>query len=100
MAVNARGTMLCYKYAGKQMISQGHGGRIIGTFSIIPLLLVLTSIAGACSLAGKQGHFFPLHSPVMTLTLHEQPWISLFRIVRASLQFAVSHKLLVHPLPK
>ncbi|KAN0130074.1 hypothetical protein V8E53_012019 [Lactarius tabidus] len=38
MAVNARGTMLCYKYAGKQMISQGRGGRIIG----------------ACSLAGKQ----------------------------------------------
>ncbi|KAN0130076.1 hypothetical protein V8E53_012021 [Lactarius tabidus] len=40
MAVNARGTMLCYKYAGKQMISQGRGGRIIG----------------ACSLSGKQGH--------------------------------------------
>jgi NAD(P)-dependent dehydrogenase (short-subunit alcohol dehydrogenase family) len=33
MAVNARGTMLCYKYAGKQMISQGRGGRIIGTFN-------------------------------------------------------------------
>ena len=30
MAVNARGTMLCYKHAGKQMIAQGHGGRIIG----------------------------------------------------------------------
>lgn len=39
MAVNARGTMLCYKHAGKQMIAQGRGGRIIG----------------ACSLAGKQG---------------------------------------------
>jgi acetoin reductase-like protein len=38
MAVNARGTMLCYKHAGKQMIAQGRGGRIIG----------------ACSLAGKQ----------------------------------------------
>jgi meso-butanediol dehydrogenase / (S,S)-butanediol dehydrogenase / diacetyl reductase len=30
MTVNARGTMLCYKYAGKQMIAQGRGGRIIG----------------------------------------------------------------------
>jgi NAD(P)-dependent dehydrogenase (short-subunit alcohol dehydrogenase family) len=30
MAVNARGPMLCYKYAAKQMIAQGHGGRIIG----------------------------------------------------------------------
>ncbi|KAI9434040.1 hypothetical protein BJY52DRAFT_786109 [Lactarius psammicola] len=39
MAVNARGTMLCYKHSGKQMISQGRGGRIIG----------------ACSAAGKQG---------------------------------------------
>ncbi|KAH9177649.1 hypothetical protein EDB89DRAFT_1426197 [Lactarius sanguifluus] len=38
MAVNARGTMLCYKHAAKQMIAQARGGRIIG----------------ACSLAGKQ----------------------------------------------
>jgi len=30
MAVNARSTMLCYKYAAKQMIVQGRGGRIIG----------------------------------------------------------------------
>lgn len=40
MAVNARGTMLCYKHAGKQMIAQGRGGRIIG----------------ACSQAGKQAN--------------------------------------------
>jgi len=39
MAVNVRSVMLCYKYAAKQMIAQGHGGRIIG----------------ACSAAGKQG---------------------------------------------
>ncbi|KAJ6614972.1 NAD(P)-binding protein [Mycena sp. CBHHK59/15] len=37
--INARGTFLCYKYAAKQMASQGRGGRIIG----------------ACSGAGKQG---------------------------------------------
>jgi len=30
MAVNVRSVMLCYKYAAKQMIAQGHGGRIIG----------------------------------------------------------------------
>ena len=30
MAVNARSPMLCYKYAAKQMIAQGRGGRIIG----------------------------------------------------------------------
>jgi len=39
MAINARGVMLCYKYAAKQMIEQGRGGRIIA----------------ACSQAGKQG---------------------------------------------
>ncbi|KAF5349278.1 hypothetical protein D9756_009485 [Leucocoprinus leucothites] len=37
--VNGKGVYLCYKYAGKQMIKQGGGGRIIG----------------ACSVAGKQG---------------------------------------------
>ncbi|KAI9465834.1 hypothetical protein BJY52DRAFT_1242930, partial [Lactarius psammicola] len=55
MAVNARGTMLCYKHAGKQMIAQGRGGRIIG----------------ACSLAGKQGHLFPLLCAAGRLTSHE-----------------------------
>ncbi|KAI0285438.1 NAD(P)-binding protein [Russula aff. rugulosa BPL654] len=38
IGVNLRGTFLCYKYAGLQMIAQGRGGRIIG----------------ACSRAGKQ----------------------------------------------
>ncbi|KAK0232041.1 NAD-binding protein [Armillaria nabsnona] len=33
-AVNGRGTFLCYKYAAKQMIDQGHGGRIIGASSV------------------------------------------------------------------
>ncbi|KAI9430455.1 NAD-P-binding protein [Lactarius indigo] len=33
MAVNVRGTMLCYKHAGKQMVAQGRGGRIIGASS-------------------------------------------------------------------
>ncbi|KAI0001178.1 hypothetical protein BJV77DRAFT_938964 [Russula vinacea] len=39
IGVNLRGTFLCYKYAGLQMIAQGRGGRIIG----------------ACSGTGKQG---------------------------------------------
>ncbi|KAF8066558.1 acetoin reductase family protein [Lyophyllum atratum] len=33
-AVNAKGTFLCYKYAGAQMIAQGRGGRIIGASSV------------------------------------------------------------------
>ncbi|KAJ6551120.1 NAD-binding protein [Mycena capillaripes] len=37
--INGRGSFLCYKYAGIQMIKQGRGGRIIG----------------ASSRAGKQG---------------------------------------------
>ena len=30
LAVNARGVMLCFKHAARQMIQQGRGGRIIG----------------------------------------------------------------------
>jgi NAD(P)-dependent dehydrogenase (short-subunit alcohol dehydrogenase family) len=43
MDTNARGTFLCYKYAGMQMVKQGRGGRIIG----------------ASSIAGKQGEWMP-----------------------------------------
>jgi len=39
LRVNVQGTFLCYKYAGRQMMAQGRGGRIIG----------------ACSGTGKQG---------------------------------------------
>ncbi|KAJ7144234.1 hypothetical protein C8R44DRAFT_916202 [Mycena epipterygia] len=42
MDINAKGTFLCYKYAGIQMIKQGKGGRIIGASSVL----------------GKQGHEF------------------------------------------
>jgi hypothetical protein len=34
IGVNLRGTFLCYKYAGLQMIAQGRGGRIIGLPSV------------------------------------------------------------------
>ncbi|OQV05520.1 hypothetical protein CLAIMM_10247 [Cladophialophora immunda] len=33
MAVNARGVFLCYREAGRQMIAQGKGGKIIGACS-------------------------------------------------------------------
>ncbi|MCP8893202.1 SDR family NAD(P)-dependent oxidoreductase [Sphingomonas faeni] len=35
MAVNTRGTFLCYQAAAKQMIKQGGGGKIIGAASIV-----------------------------------------------------------------
>lgn len=35
LAVNVRGTFLCFKHAAKQMIAQGRGGRIIGSSSVI-----------------------------------------------------------------
>ncbi|KAJ8517405.1 hypothetical protein ONZ45_g5426 [Pleurotus djamor] len=34
LAINGRGVFLCYKYAAKQMIFQGSGGRIIGASSV------------------------------------------------------------------
>src|ERR1700761_5992008 len=98
MAVNARGTMMFYKHAGKQMISQGRGGRIIGAFSISPLPLALTSIAGACSLRGKHGLIFTLRCATMTLTLREQAIALPLRIAQVSLLFAVLHRLPVRPL--
>lgn len=33
-ATNTTGVMLSYKYAALQMIKQGRGGRIIGTYSV------------------------------------------------------------------
>ncbi|KAF8257474.1 hypothetical protein EI94DRAFT_1708973 [Lactarius quietus] len=48
MAVNrdARGTMLCYKHSGKQMIAQGRGGRIIGAYLLASFLLLFTLTFG------------------------------------------------------
>ncbi|KAA1467377.1 NAD(P)-binding protein [Dentipellis sp. KUC8613] len=34
MSVNVKGAVLCYKYAAKQMIAQGRGGRILGAASV------------------------------------------------------------------
>jgi len=62
MAVNARGTMLCYKHAGKQMIAQGRGGRIIGAFPLgAPLfvLFALTSIFRGLFTSRKTGSSLP-----------------------------------------
>ena len=35
MAVNARGAYYCYRFAGEQMVKQGHGGRIVGASSVM-----------------------------------------------------------------
>lgn len=35
IAINLRGVLLTYKYAAIQMVKQGRGGRIIGTFGSI-----------------------------------------------------------------
>ena len=34
LAVNGRGTFLCYKYAAQEMMSRGTKGRIIGASSV------------------------------------------------------------------
>ncbi|KAJ7073995.1 hypothetical protein C8F01DRAFT_1098929 [Mycena amicta] len=44
--VNIRGVLLCYKYAARQMIKQGDGGRIIGA----------SSVAGIRGYAGVGGY--------------------------------------------
>ena len=56
MAVNVRGTMLCYKHAGKQMVAQGRGGRIIGAFPLSHAsIFYLTSIFRGLFSSGKTG---------------------------------------------
>lgn len=41
ISINLRGTMLCYKYAGQQMVKQKRGGRIVGEayHSLLPISL-------------------------------------------------------------
>ena len=33
MDINLKGTMLCFKYAAREMLKQGRGGRIIGKYA-------------------------------------------------------------------
>ncbi|KAK7052080.1 NAD-binding protein [Favolaschia claudopus] len=63
MSINARGTFLCYKHAGIQMIKQGRGGRIIGASSIAGKKGMLTqgpycaskfAVRGLTQAAGKK----------------------------------------------
>jgi|SRR6266851_1733894 len=44
LSVNVRGTFLCYKYAGMQMIAQGRGGRIIGKLTVSLLWFALLTL--------------------------------------------------------
>lgn len=59
-SVNVRGMFLCYKYAGKQMIKQGRGGRIIG----------------ASSMGGKQGLLVSIDALTLLTLLLGQPGLS------------------------
>ncbi|KAI0261784.1 hypothetical protein BC834DRAFT_829709 [Gloeopeniophorella convolvens] len=54
MSVNARGTMLCYKHAGKQMITQGRGGRIIGAYLLdsLPTIFALSYATSKFAIRG------------------------------------------------
>ena len=45
-ALNVRAVALCYKHAARQMIKQGWGGRLIGTFSLVQWL-ELVSLTGS-----------------------------------------------------
>ena len=57
MCVNVRSVMLAYKHAARQMIKQGRGGRIVGTFAV-PILLriicLLSKNTFRCSVHGRE----------------------------------------------
>ncbi|KAI0747621.1 NAD-P-binding protein [Daedaleopsis nitida] len=54
-SVNARGVMLCYKYAGLQMVKQGRGGRIVGASSLAGKLGVKNAAAYSASKFAVRG---------------------------------------------
>ena len=97
MAVNARGTMLCYKYAAKQMIAQGRGGRIIGAYPA-NFLSYITLTRGI-----RQGQVRKPESRVISLTFSHCGWtkayVSTQQLIpspqltaQLNLPSAVSHK--------
>ena len=58
LAVNAKGTFLCVKLAGEQMIKQGNGGRIIGELYYqvyVEPLSLSPLVQAASSVCGKKG---------------------------------------------
>lgn len=68
MAVNLRGPMLAYKYAGRQMIKQERGGRLIGRCNLQvtgPPFFITTagvrSVSGLFDL-GKERHVAAISS--------------------------------------
>lgn len=56
-AVNVRGPLLCYKYAARQMVKQGSGGRIVGrryvSLTHNPTEVVVLGASSICGLKGK-----------------------------------------------
>ncbi|KZT10211.1 NAD(P)-binding protein, partial [Laetiporus sulphureus 93-53] len=59
MAINARSVFLAYKYATKQMIAQGRGGRIIGASSV-------AGRVGGLELAAYTASRFAVHGMTQT----------------------------------
>ncbi|KAJ7917121.1 NAD(P)-binding protein [Mycena leptocephala] len=49
MNINSKGSFLCYKYAGLQMVEQGRGGRIIGASSVAGKQAVASQAAYSAS---------------------------------------------------
>lgn len=97
IAVNARSVLLAIKYAARQMIAQGRGGRIIGEKAAVLSTAAkdgtnLTRIpAAASSVAGKQGMRSPTKSacPVLTRCHRTAQAIPVLgRIVHQSLLYA------------
>ncbi|KAH9835262.1 uncharacterized protein C8Q71DRAFT_823077 [Rhodofomes roseus] len=53
-SINARGVMLCYKHAAKQMVEQGRGGRIIGIPSLSAYAASKSAVRGLTQCAALE----------------------------------------------
>ena len=91
MSVNLDGVVLCYKYAAAQMIKQGNGGRLIGTYLFLKVPSFyenLTSRAAASSICGKRG--LPESSSLKTFVTAIVRLCSTYRLLRVQIRHSRS----------
>ena len=79
--VNTQSTFLCYKYAAKQMVKQGRGGRIIGASS-------LAGKTGVCGTKKKNVMFIArlIYIVIMSKTLKGWPMLTAYSLSKFAIR--------------
>ena len=99
-AINARGTLLLFQYAAKQMIKQGRGGRLLGAsreyLSVFAIILTYKKSSGDIYIGQEGTSTQRSHSVNLTMSARQQcpVWP---RTPLLSSPSVVSFRLLVRP---